>query len=511
VQVVKELYGERRIVIPDTATALIDLDKANIAPRHHVVWLDDLDRFLTAGLTPGLIRRLAADNAVIATLRAKEWDRLQPTDRIRPPEWDVLQVFHRVTLDRDRDRPDERALTAAVPDPVDRERIERIGVGEYVGAAHHIRERIELGKAADPVGFALVLGAVDWHRTGFTRPVPADVLTRLAALHLDARHRAELADPDQRAQALAWATREINPQVSLLEPADGGYTVYDYALDQLTDQMIPSDAWQVVIAEADTDELETVGLQAYVVHRLESVAEGAWRRAADAGSVMAMTNLAVVHINRSETDEAEAWAWKGAEAGSRYALVLLGEVAERRGDVVAAETWIRRGADAGDSMGMRQLGLFYLHRPESDRAEVRRWLLRAAESGNAAAMHDSAVFLAGEGELDAAVQWLNGAANAGDRDAVTHLLGYLTDPPVAADWQTRFYAAAAGVAADRLTGLADIVADQGRPDIAELYYRRAAEAGNRLAKLRLGTLFHRRGDREQAQEWLVRWREATET
>ncbi|NUT48239.1 MAG: hypothetical protein HOV94_13160 [Saccharothrix sp.] len=504
-QVVKDLYGDRPILVPDSAGALVELDVVDIAPRDHVLWLDDLERFLTAGLTPGLLRRLAAANVVVATLRAMEWDRLQPTDRIRPPEWDALQVFHRVTLDRDRDRPDGEALAAAVPDDTDRERIERIGIGEYVGAAHHIRERIELGPDADPVGFALVLGAVDWHRTGFTRPVPADVLTRLAEPHLDARHRARLAE--DHAEALAWATREINPRVSLLEPADGGFTVYDYALDQLVDRVVPAEAWQVAIAEADTDELETIGHQA-LGQGLTAVAEDAWRRAAAAGSALAKTNVGVLLLNRSELDEAEAWAWRGAADGSTHALILLGEVAERREDPVTAGTWFRRAADAGDSGGMHRLARFLLRPERQDRAAARRWLERAADAGDGEAMHDLAILLADEGQLDWAGHWLDRAASAGAPGALPHLIAYLTDPPAGTDAPTRFRLAAERMPPDNLLNVADLVADLGEPELAERYYRRAAEGGNSHAMLRLGTVLFQRGEPEAAREWLVRWREA---
>lgn len=113
-RVVELMYNEHPILIPDTPTSLADLDKADMVPRDHVIWLDDLERFLTgSGLTPGLIKRLAAHNAVVATLRAQEWDRFQPSDRLRPPEWDILSCFEKITLDRERDRPTEDELRLA--------------------------------------------------------------------------------------------------------------------------------------------------------------------------------------------------------------------------------------------------------------------------------------------------------------------------------------------------------------------------------------------------------------
>jgi len=233
--VVAQVLPDRPLLLlPDTPTALIDLDKADIVPRGHVIWLDDLDRFFSGGgISAGLVRRLRQSNWLVATLRAHEWDRFQPTDHLRPPEWEVLRQFELVTLDRERDQPAEEDLRRAIPNDEIRERITRIGIGEYVGAAQLVRDQLALGEHANPLGYALVAGAADWSLTGMTRAVPRAVLPRLAAARLAGRRRAELDEPECYKSALEWATREINQTVSLLEPGDATYRVYDYALDQL--------------------------------------------------------------------------------------------------------------------------------------------------------------------------------------------------------------------------------------------------------------------------------------
>ena len=111
-----------------------------------------------------------------------------------------------------------------------------MGLGEYVGAAGQVAEALKLGAAgADSLGYALVLAAADWRRCGMTRPVPASVLAPLAEPHLDQRGQARLADQDAFNAGLAWATRDINPNVSLLQPAGtDSYSVYDYALDLIS-------------------------------------------------------------------------------------------------------------------------------------------------------------------------------------------------------------------------------------------------------------------------------------
>ncbi len=377
------------VLIPDTPTALSDLDQAGIVVRDQVIWLDDLERFLSGGgLTAGLVQRLAGANWLVATLRAHEWDRLQPTDRLRPPEWDVLRLFEVVTLDRRHDRPAEDDLRRAFPDPDVRERIARTGIGEYVGAAQHVRHRLTAGAHASPLGLALVAGAADWARAGLTRPVPADLLPRLAAPHLSDRQRTELADETKYRAALDWATREITPTVSLLEAVDGAYRVYDFALDHLAagDEPIPIPNWQLAIDSADGDDrLYSLGFQAMVNHDLPVVAEQAFTKAAEAGNTMAMTSLGVLLLQHGRIEEAEQRLHAAVDAGNTAAMSNLGLLRQQRGAFAEAEHWMRRAAEAGEITAMSNLGVL-LARHRDAPAEAEQWFRKAADAGNADAI-----------------------------------------------------------------------------------------------------------------------------
>jgi hypothetical protein len=236
--VITGTFGSWPAVIPDSKTALADLNAQDISIRRSVIWLDDLDRLIGAGgITDGALRRLAAaGNVIVATIRAAEYDRFQPTDRRRLPEWDVISVFERVFIRRDLTEREQQRLQEAISDPGVRSRIREVGLGEYVGAAGQISEALKLGAAgAGGLGYAMVLAVADWRRCGMTRPLPATMLPALAAPHLDQRRRAQLSDAGARLAGMAWATREINPNVSLLQPAGpDAYTIYDYALDLIT-------------------------------------------------------------------------------------------------------------------------------------------------------------------------------------------------------------------------------------------------------------------------------------
>ena len=477
-EVVQDLYSDRPIVIPDTATALADLDRADVVLRNHVIWLDDLDRFLTGGgVTGGLVQRLARDNIVVATLRAREWGRLQPTDQLRPPAWDVLTIFEMVTLDRDRDQPNAEDLATAVPDAEVRDRIGRIGIGEYVGAAQHIADRLSLGAQSHPLGYALVVGAVDWKRTGLTRPVPAGLLPSLASAHLTPRQRSALADSDTYTEALGWATQEINPTVSLLEPGDGVYMVYDYALDQLatTDEPIPADTWQLATDAANHDELVAIGFQAEVTYGLREHAEQAWLRAADGGHTEAMNNLGLLLKDRGDLDEAESWWRRAADGGHTDAMNNLGLLLKDRGDLDEAESWWSRAADNDDHNAMYNLGLLLKDRGDLNGAEF--CFSRAGHSGSRHGGHTSAMYNLGillhdRGDLNEANTWYLKAAVEGHTEAMYNL----------------------GV----------LLKDRGDLNEAETWWRRAADGGHTDAMHNLGVLLERRGDKDEAESWYRR-------
>ncbi|MGW5744536.1 tetratricopeptide repeat protein [Amycolatopsis sp. NPDC003861] len=356
-------------------------------------------------MTAGLIQRLRASNWIVATLRAYEWDRFQPADQLRPPEWDVLRLFKLVLLDRDRDRPTDEDLRQAVPDENIRERIARVGIGEYVGAAQHVRDQLTVGESANPLGYALVAGAADWSRVGLTRPVPAELLRRLAEARLTGRRRDELNDDEKYRAGLEWATREINPTVSLLEPADGTYRVYDLALDHLataTDRIVPAATWQLAIDEAAADELASVGYQA-MIHDLPDNAAAAWRKAANAGDPSAMCNLGVLLQKRGDTDEAEHWYRQAANTGETVSMYNLGLLLAKQGDADEAEHWYRQAAEAGQPQAMQVLAVLLAERGGTDEAE--HWHRQAASAGHHEAMHSLSVLLEARGDINEARYW----------------------------------------------------------------------------------------------------------
>jgi TPR repeat protein len=507
--VVKDLYPDRPMLIPDTTSALAALDVADMLPCDHVIWLDDLDRYLSGdGLTAGLIMRLAERNAVVATMRAREWDRFRPTDQLRPPEWDALSVFERITLDRGRDRPNEDDLVRDVPDAEVRDRIVRVGIGEYVGAGQHIADQLALGAQSHPLGYALVLGAVDWRRTGVLRPVPAGLLPALAAGRLSPRQRTALADDQMYADALAWATREINPTVALLEPGDGAFTVYDFALDRLTatDDTPPADTWQLVIDNTEPGELGAIGYQAKITFGHHDIAEQAWRRAAENGHTSAMYNLGILLNQRGDFTEAETWYRSAANTGDTDAMSNLGSLLlKERGDLTEAETWYRKAAENGNTNAMNNLGALLKER--GDLTEAKTWYRCAANTGDTDAMYNLGALLNECGDLTEAETWYRKAAENGNTNAMNNLGILLKRRGDLTEAKTWYRKAVENGNTNAMNNLGVLLMERGDLTEAETWYRKAVENGSTNAMNNLGVLLNRRGDFTEALTW---WRAAEE-
>jgi hypothetical protein len=102
-RVIAEEFGSWPVAIPDSKTALADLDAKDVTLQGSVVWLDDIDRLIGAdGITDGALHRLAnAGNVIVGTIRARAYEQFRPSDQLRPPEWDVLGVFEHVFVSRD--------------------------------------------------------------------------------------------------------------------------------------------------------------------------------------------------------------------------------------------------------------------------------------------------------------------------------------------------------------------------------------------------------------------------
>jgi tetratricopeptide (TPR) repeat protein len=345
---IKEMLPARGLLIPDGRDAFVSLGASAATPRDSVIFLDDVDRLIGAGgITQSAFRRLAEGNFIIGTIRALVYDTYQPTDRLRPPEWDVLSMFERVFVSRDLGPAEQERLREVVDDASTRERIIRTGIGEYVGAADRISEALRLGASASPVGLALIRGTADWARAGMTTPAPRALLPVLAAPHLDGRNRLDLADEQEFQGGLQWATRAINPTVSLLQREEQDtFSVFDYALDLIAGQgePVPESTWPVLIEHASPEDLMNIGRTASAAGRPD-VAMQAWRRCEDAGASQtapwAALFLGAQLREQGDTDGAQDAYQRAIASGDTDAapgaMFNLGNLLKQQGDLDGAK------------------------------------------------------------------------------------------------------------------------------------------------------------------------------
>ena len=309
-QVIREEYGDRPIFIPTPPDGIAQL-AADALPEGAVVWLNDLERYLIGdGLRVEWLDRMRRlDNVIVATLRAKEHEKLQPTKDVRPPQAELLERF---TLVRLRPDPAEQQRIASHIDIAStRAGITRYGLAEYVGGGYLAVERFETGESVHPLGAASVRAATDWRRIGLTT-VPVASLNALAPMYLPERYRY---DPGEDiGTAMAWATELIDGTVRLLEPAEGGaFRAFDYILDYLSRVAapIPDHTWREAVSSTPADQAPLVGYRAYQAGQLARAAD-LWQLAIDSGHAdyapQAALNLGVLRREQGNPAGAEqAW------------------------------------------------------------------------------------------------------------------------------------------------------------------------------------------------------------
>jgi hypothetical protein len=259
---VRELCPDATLLVPLPGAALRELVAHRLELANTIVWLDDLERFLTGEnwLDPGLLDALVVGGAeIVATIRRNALEVYRPSDEARPPQWETVSRFTRIDLARQLSVKESQNVDANIADGAVREAIHHYGLAEYLGAGPEAVDRFDNGETECPVGAALVRAAIDWRRAGLARLVrPHDLR---AALHIYLQERPDVSvDEDSVTAGLRWAMEKVNETVSLLVPnysASGEnvdtrhqsgdlplFEVFDYLVDVLVERAASSDRVQ---------------------------------------------------------------------------------------------------------------------------------------------------------------------------------------------------------------------------------------------------------------------------
>ncbi|MEU3670812.1 tetratricopeptide repeat protein, partial [Streptomyces virginiae] len=332
----KALAGYR-VLAPDTGPDLvIAVDVVAATAVRCVVWLDDLERFLTPdGLEAGVLAELTRlRTPVLATMQIRHHDVFSP--HTEPHQEDsaglrtsgtgarVLKQTDPLYLQR---RWSDEELTRAqnCDDPRIIDAVTHhgpYGIAEYLAAGPALLTewRNATRPGGHPRGAALVAAAVDLTRTGLRPPYPTALLTTLHQHYLPDD---PLLRPEPIATALEWAARLRYGATSLLLPTNepDAYGVFDYLPDHTTSP-VSEQAWQSALDHATGDEERlTIGVHAYAA--APHIAEAAWRPLARHDTNIAV-NLGVLLANAGQSEEAEKWLRQAASAGNTDATVNLG-------------------------------------------------------------------------------------------------------------------------------------------------------------------------------------------
>ncbi|MEU4499222.1 bifunctional trypsin-like peptidase domain-containing/SEL1-like repeat protein [Streptomyces sp. NPDC023998] len=487
-----------------------------------VVWLDDLDRFLTTAeaLTPAVLTALLARSGhtvVVASMRQEARDRLRAaTGEFNRDTRSLLEAATPIELRSTSEDPNEQAAArAAYPD----QRLEGSGLAERLGYAPELLSAYRDSKAANPVRYTVVRTAIDWARTGLSRPIPETDLLEISSAVLSEEHPELDTTPEAITTAIKEARRPLgsSPGSALLltvrlpgGPGQGdqirGYRAYDYlaaADDGQTGytRPLPERSWQDALTHADGEDVFAVSVAAYQRDNLPVSVRG-FERSAKAGDTRAMFNLGLLLSGLELPDllRARSWYEQAAEAGHTDAMNNLGLLLSglKPPDLLRARSWYEQAADAGDTDAMFNLGDLLSEQWEPpDLRGARQRYEQAAEGGHTDAMVNLGNLLADRWEppdLPGARQWFEQAAEAGHTGAMFNLGLFLSeqwappDLPSARQWYEQ---AANAHYTDAMFNLANLLADRWEPpDLpsARHWYEQAAEAGHTGAMFNLALL-----------------------
>ncbi|GAA2696912.1 MULTISPECIES: tetratricopeptide repeat protein [Actinosynnema] len=488
-EALRRLRPSAPLVMPGGGAALRALIEAGAVPAGAVVWLDDLERYLSGeGLDMALLQRLCPQDrqqdvptVVVATMRKNELARYTPTTK-------TAEGIERTAVDlvahvRGRrrikvntglsDAERERATEAAEHDERMRgAAVAPEGFAAYLAAGVQMMDRWNNGgDARAQLGQALVSAAVDCRRAGYHQPVPTALLERLAPHYLPQlwRHRTDLPSIQE---ALDWAHERVLDADSCLRPhPDGTHLATDYLVDHAQGEETPLPAqvapetWTALLDTVPAENMNPIGCAAYYVGRHDD-AFRAWRLAATTEDPKALSNLGLLLRKRGEAEEAEKCYRRATATGFTECLVDLGLLLFEQGEVEEAEECCRRAVAAGQTEALNTLGnlLFEVGRVE----EAEGFYRRAIDAGHTTALVNLGLLL------------LRGVGRAKEAEEV-------------------YRRAVAAGSVDALIALGTLLFERGEFEGAERAYRRAVAAGHTKALFTLGYLLHRLGRVEEAE------------
>jgi len=552
------------MVVPDLPATMPGglAELAKLVPTRTLIWLDDLQRYLTPdGLTERVLDRLVSPQrgvTVLATLNSGAKAALGRSDTgstDRALRADALRIVERAEhaglfyIDA-RLTPEElkRADAAVSSD-------KRIADATSHNADDGFGPRLAGGPAAlarwrdsrnggNRIGGAIIDAAVNLRLAGYSAPIPAPMLLALSREHLPTRYHQF--DDQAFSDALTWSCdseRDTRPCLEQIEP--DRFDVFDYLTDHaqrypdITPAM-PQVLWHTAIDASTVQQCYAIGVAA-LNRSLLDIAEQALEKAASAGDPQSLNGLAIViGKNPARHDEAEKLYRRAIAGGDDIALYNLGNLlTENPARHDEAEQFYRRAIDAGDTDALFNLAVVLTKQP-ARRTEAEHYYRRAIDAGDTYALNNLANLLRYDPACRKEVEQLyRRAIDKGDHGALNNLANLLADDPARRKEVEQLYRRAIDAGSTKalanlalllaedfechteaeqlyhraidtgsikaLAGLADLLADDPtRCEEAEEFYLRAIDAGDIGAENNLANLLTRYPARREEAENLFR-------
>lgn len=401
-EAIRTRWPHAHLLAPDTPAlaALANHPRLRTGSDTIVVWLDDLQRYLSGifdPLTPALLTALLSrpgPTVVLATLRTEERARLlRDGGELSYDARRVLKDATEVELGPTSDNPEEQqAAHAAYPD----QDLSVYGLAEQLAGAPYLLQQYRDARHADPLLHAIIRTAIDWVRVGMPDPLPEK---DLAALALDtlAADQPNIRTTSKKVQK-AIETADTPPsgagrvaalETILLPDRTRGYRPFSYLVAADDGQSgfprpIPGGMWDQSLERATTDTAFAISIAAYERNNRD-VAARASKQAANAGHTKAMFNLGALLARQDPPDlkEARTWYEQAANAGHTDAMFNLGVLLAGQDppDRTAARTWYEQAANAGDTDAMFNLGALLAGQDPPDPDGARAAWQKIVDSG----------------------------------------------------------------------------------------------------------------------------------
>jgi lipopolysaccharide/colanic/teichoic acid biosynthesis glycosyltransferase len=292
-----EQLGQRQLMVlgqpdggdPEQLAALCSKPyRASLAWRATTVWAGDLGSRIKRGtLTKRQIDRLLKHHPktkLVATLSTADYDVLMRGGSASNREGQaIVALARKITMPSRLSAAEVRDAARLYP------RIPRTALPQlpaFLGAGNEIVERFAVSEATQPLAHAFTQAAIDWVRSGVSRPAPESFLSAACRVYLDARRRAPTAR--QLLSARRWAETPVGAHFGLIDPApDGaGWLPSRLLVDDVRRQgaSVPLRIFELVLEAVtdDADALLELGMGAAAQGQPE-IATRSWERAAAVG------------------------------------------------------------------------------------------------------------------------------------------------------------------------------------------------------------------------------------